>query len=71
MKKETLNKMLNNPPYGSTHYRRFKSHVCFYKNVDELCGSYDIMIWYADEDYADEYWYTRRSYLDMKRVIKL
>lgn len=71
MKKETFIKMINNPPQGATHYRKFKSHVVFYRNIDNSFGSYDTIDWYADEDYPYEQWHTRRSFPNVSKLTQL
>lgn len=71
MKQPMFEKMINNPPQGASHYRRFRDYVIFYSCVDNTFGSHSSMYWFSDEDFADEVWYTRRERLDMKGVVKL
>ena len=71
MKQTMFEKMLNNPPDSTTHYKRLRDYVIFYSGVDNIFGSYSSMYWFADEEFPDEVWFTRRERLGMKGVVKL
>lgn len=71
MKQTMFEKMIGNPPEGATHYKRFRYYVIFFTNIDNIFGSHDSMYWFADEDFADEVWFTRRERVDMNKVVKL
>ncbi|CAM0070709.1 hypothetical protein VPHK354_0212 [Vibrio phage K354] len=71
MKQAVFEKMVGNPPEGATHYKRFRDYVIFFTNIDDIFGSHDSMCWFADEDFADEVWFTRRERVNMNKVVKL
>ncbi len=71
MKEAMFEKMIDNPPTDAKYYRRCRDYVIFYAHVDNTFGSHSSMYWFADEDFADEVWFTKRERLDLNKVIKL
>jgi len=72
MKQAMFERMINNPPQDTTHYRRFRDYVVFYTNIDNTTfGSYENQYWFADEAYPEGVWFTKRERLDLNKAVKL
>lgn len=71
MKDSEFSHMVMNAPEGATHYRRRQRSVTFYRDIDNEHGSYASVSWWTGEKEAFGEWYTRRSFLDLSKVLAI